>query len=315
MNLRSPSLLFSGLALAGFSAPAFAQDAIVPDDFATIQQAVLGAVDLDGSGTVEIFVRAGTYAENVLIQRSSLELAGEGAASTTIQGSGLGDALRVQDADFVTIKGFRVSNAGFGSAIELQRTDGCAISSCTAVGAQDGITANNSTNAQISSNECSGNAHSGIKLGRSSGNTVSLNDCHDNLSQGVDLAGSNGNVVSDNVLTGNGSNGLRVRFGTGNQILGNTSTGNLDNGFFMRRNVVGNVLMSNTASGNLSNGLRMRGTTANLITLNSFTGNVEFGVRRRNWTADDFDGAAGGVQDPAGDNDLSGNGKGPLRED
>lgn len=315
MNLRTSSLFLSGLALAGISSPALAQDAIVPDDFATIQQAVLGALDLDGNGTVEILVRAGTYTENVLIQRSSLELAGEGSASTTILGSGAGDGLRVQDASFVTIKGFRVTNAGFGSAIELQRTDGCSVSDCAATSARDGITANRTTNSQISSNECFGNTNSGIKLGRSSTNTVSLNDCHDNLGHGIDLAGANANVVSDNLLSANGGNGFRLRFGTGNQILGNTSTGNLDNGFFMRRNVIGNVMMSNVATGNLSNGLRTRSTTANLFTLNSFTGNAGYGIRRRSWNGDDFDGSMAGVQDPAGDNDLSGNGKGPLRED
>ena len=56
-----------------------AVDAIVPDDFATISAAVLGATDVDSSGVVEIMVRAGTYNENVRIERSDLALLGEDA--------------------------------------------------------------------------------------------------------------------------------------------------------------------------------------------------------------------------------------------
>lgn len=312
---KRPQALLAGVALMLASSGASAQDAIVPDDFMTIQSAVLGAIDMNGNGTVEIFVRAGVYPENVLIQRPNLELSGEAAATTTVQGSGGLDGIRVQDADFVTIQELTISNAGGQSAVELQRSQGCTVQSCVLTMGHDGLTLNNSSGAMISGNEAFGNTFSGIKLARSSSNTVVANDCHDNVGHGIDLAAASMNIVQANTLTANGGNGLRIRLSSGNQLISNVATANVDNGYLLRRSANSNMLLSNTASGNFSNGLRMRTTTGNVITLNSFTGNAEYGVRRRNWTADDFDGGLAGVQDPPGDNDLSGNGKGPLRED
>ena len=39
------------------------------------------------------------------------------------------------------------------------------------------------------------------------------------------------------------------------------------------------------------------------------------GVRREAWFNDDWDGSQAGVQNPPGNNDLSGNDDGPIRED
>ena len=58
----------------------------------------------------------------------------------------------------------------------------------------------------------------------------------------------------------------------------------------------------------------MEETASSLITGNRFTDNREWGIRRKDWQADDFSSAAG-VQSPPGDNDVSGNGNGGVRND
>ena len=81
---------------AGGSATA-AVDAVVPDDFETIQLALDSADDTDRDGFVHIFVRRGTYAENVLIQqRADVILEGQDPATTVIFGiAGLLEAITV----------------------------------------------------------------------------------------------------------------------------------------------------------------------------------------------------------------------------
>ena len=51
-----------------------------------------------------------------------------------------------------------------------------------------------------------------------------------------------------------------------------------------------------------------------LVTMNQLVNNTEWGIRRENGSNDDFS-SAPGIQRPAGDNNLSGNGNGPLRND
>lgn len=75
----------------------------VPDDYPTIQAAIIAA-----SPGNTVYVRAGTYYENVTINKS-LTLQGEDRNTTIIDGSGGGDVIYVT-ASYVTISGFKVSN-------------------------------------------------------------------------------------------------------------------------------------------------------------------------------------------------------------
>lgn len=57
-----------------------ARTIVVPDDYSTIQQAVDVAVNGD-----TVFVKAGTYLEEVVIQSKSISLIGEDASNTIIR--------------------------------------------------------------------------------------------------------------------------------------------------------------------------------------------------------------------------------------
>jgi parallel beta-helix repeat protein len=293
-STRAPAVracLFTGLVLIATSGAVRAQDAIVPDDFASIQAAVNGAVDTDGDGTVEILVRAGTYNENVLIQRRALALVGESAASTFIQGSGAVDAVCVERVQHVEIAGFTVSNHGTQDGIEFQRARNCSVHDCVLTDNRDGIVLNRNAGTSVFDNLAISNTDTGIKLAGSLNCQVFANTCRQNGSHGFRLQTSNGNVLSQNLSQANAEDGFRLEQSASNSLV------------------------ANTAVANLQSGLRMRGTSFNSITQNTLTQNGEWGIRRRNWNADDFDASLAGVQDPLGDNSVTGNQLGALRED
>lgn len=81
---------------------------IVPDDYPTIQEAINNANDGD-----TIFVRAGTYFENVVVNKS-VSLVGENLENTIIDGQRINTVIRIESVSYVTITNFTVKNgAGF----------------------------------------------------------------------------------------------------------------------------------------------------------------------------------------------------------
>jgi parallel beta-helix repeat protein len=290
-----------------------AQDAIVPDQFPTIQSALFAATDVDGDGTIEIFVRNGTYAENLLIQRSGLSLTGESAGGVVVQGTGGINTIRVQNANHVTISTLTVRNNMTSDGIEIQRSNAGTVSGVIVTNCLDGITVNNTIGGSIVGNECFANAHTGIKLGRSTQISISTNNCHNNTGHGIDIARSVANTLTLNACTANGDAGIRLGRSNQNTVDHNTCTLNLSNGLRMET-AVNNTVSQNTLSQNVEDGLRMVLTTTNVITGNTITNNGAFGVRRKDWNADDFS-AATGTQDAIGDNTVTGNVQGALRND
>jgi parallel beta-helix repeat protein len=81
---------------------------VVPSDFSTIQQAINAA----DPGDI-IFVKAGTYYENVVVNKS-ITLVGENKTTTIIDGNYIGNVILIT-AQNVTITGFTIRNSGSGS--------------------------------------------------------------------------------------------------------------------------------------------------------------------------------------------------------
>jgi len=79
---------------------------IVPDDYPSIQIAIDNANNGD-----KIFVRNGTYYENIIIGKSII-LKGENRETTIIDANGMGNVI-VLTADYTTISGFTITNSGF----------------------------------------------------------------------------------------------------------------------------------------------------------------------------------------------------------
>ena len=92
--------------------PAHAVDCTVPGSHTTIQDAV------DDASCTVVHVQAGTYVENVVINRD-LEIYGAGAGSTVIDGDGAGTAVRIESGATVVISQTTIQNgsANYGGGI------------------------------------------------------------------------------------------------------------------------------------------------------------------------------------------------------
>ena len=290
-----------------------AQDAIVPDDFGSISAAVAGAADNDGDGTVEIFVRAGSYSETLQITRSDLSLEGEDRNTTIIVGPGTRDTIQVR-AQRVSISGFTVTSGGTFDSIDINVSAQITIQDNVVTGGGSGVSVDRSQVVTVADNEAFGTTLEAINLDRCSRVNVLSNFVHDNQDEGITVDACQRSRVQGNVVTDNGGNGIRDRGSVQNSHVDNESLRNNDEGFIVEDSNALRIIR-NTASQNNENGIRMRNTRNTLVSANAFTNNGNYGVRREAWFNDDWNGSQSGVQNPPGNNDLSGNDDGPIRED
>jgi parallel beta-helix repeat protein len=314
MELRSITTGITALVAALlFVSAASAQDAIVPDDFGSIQAAVLGAGDTDGDGTVEIFVRNGTYNENLLIQRSNLELTGENPRQTVIQGAAAPPAVvYVQNASNVTIQGFKVQGGGAAAdGIQFTRVTDSLIFECWSRGNRDGFSLGRSDRNTVRRCLTENNAMEGVKLRLSNDCTVNKVVVRNNGEEGVQMTGTMRTVVQNCRLRGNFT-GYDVDRSQDCMVLGGFATGHVNSGVRIRESD-GTLVQGVRSDGN-ENGIRMEDSMNSLVTMNAFLNNREWGIRMENSTNDDFSSDAG-INPPPGDNDVSGNLFGPVRID
>jgi parallel beta-helix repeat protein len=313
--MTTQSILAAAIAATLSTAPivANAQDAIVPDDFGSISAAVAGAADSDGNGTVEIFVRAGSYSETFTITRSDLSLQGEDRDTTIILGPGTRDTIQVRGRR-VSISGFTVTSGGVFDSIDVNRSAQITVEDNVLTGGASGVSVDRTQVGSIADNEVFGTTQEAINLDRCSRINVLSNFVHDNQDEGITIDACQRSRIQANVVTDNGGNGIRDRGSVRNSHVANQSLRNNDEGFIVEdSNAL--RLVGNTASQNDENGIRMRNTRNTLVSTNAFTNNGNYGVRREASFNDDWDGSQAGVQNPPGNNDLSGNDDGPIRED
>lgn len=299
------------------TAGAFAQDAIVPDDFPTISNALTAAADTDGDGTLEILVRAGTYNENVRITRSDVVLEGE-ATRPTIQGTGGLDVLLVEaftgTLSNVTVRNFVVTGGLAFDGVEFRRVNNGLIENVEAFGNSDGLRLNGGSGCVVRNSSAHDNLQAGIRLSGQVSCTVTGNVTNANGHDGIDLSSGAQVTIAGNDSHHNGDRGVRARRAFDSTIQGNQLHDNVSDGCRFE-SVTRVQFVSNVCGANADNGLRTRRTLDCLVSLNQFASNNGFGVRIRDDINQDFDASQAGVQGPLGDNTFSGNGSGPVRVD
>lgn len=229
-----------------------AKTLVVPDQFATINQAIANAVAGD-----TIQVKSGTYYENLQVDKP-LTLQGQERQNTVIIGDGGLDrgALPVIElnSDNIKISGFTIKSQNYSTpnfyatGISVQR-DQCTIQ-----------------------NNIIENTYIGIFCPIQSSTLIKDNHIIGNLKDGIRFYGGSLNQVANNTITGNEGSGIAMN-GFQNIISNNNITANLRAvGYGGSYSVIyGNILSSNTESG-----LFLAGSN-NTISANEFTSN-KFGV-------------------------------------
>ena len=225
---RKTSLLVTAFAFAGLLTPAGANhgltrfvstDGIDSGDCLTNPcRTIQFAVDTANPGDV-IWVRPGTYNENLMITKPNLTLQGSGASSTIISGDRTANVVTVFGVTSFTIERFTVRNAGKSgavpgsAAIELNPNSGSAMGNWVVrrnilVGNGFGVALLNSLGggtALIQNNLIANNDFMGIINIGHPHVTVRNNTIADNGFIGYyEFVGAANNIVENNVVARNG---------------------------------------------------------------------------------------------------------------
>jgi parallel beta-helix repeat protein len=226
------------------------ESVVVPDDYATIQEAINNASDGD-----TILVAAGTYYEHVVVNKT-VTLIGEDVNTTIIDGSSTGHVVNVI-SDNVNITGFTVQHSGnvhmpaLEAGICLNRTTGCNISGNSVIeNGFAGISLLDSPHNLITGNNVSRSGWGGIHLMNSSRNTVSGNTLdsiglQQNWGGGINgHVTSNYNNIADNVIT-NCVYGMFYHASAYNSICRNNISAIVSVGIWLQDQVSHNVVAEN----------------------------------------------------------------------
>jgi parallel beta-helix repeat protein len=179
---------------------------VVPDDYATIQEAVHNSIDGD-----TVFVKSGTYNESVFIYKS-ISIVGEDEETTVIVGDYLlnGTVVLVSH-DHVNVTGFTIQSPNVTMSrrgIHLLDVYNCNISGNKIMYNHYGIWLYNASENTIVENTLRNNSY-GIQLEASMNNTLSRNLVEDNRA-GFVLTTSNGNRLFENYIINNAMYGIKL---------------------------------------------------------------------------------------------------------
>jgi nitrous oxidase accessory protein len=235
---------------------------VVPDDYASVQEAVDNAADGD-----VVLIKSGTYNGSVAIDKQ-IKLMGEDNTRTIIQGDWRlnGTVVLVEHDDIVveklTLKA--AYDAGpHGRGVHLLNVKGCNVSDCV-FASYVGVWLYEASDNTVENNKIDGTkAHMppviGIKLQKSDDNRIVGNNVIEyDYGFGISLESSDRNVLAENQLLNN-FNGILVNNSYNNSITDNTVTVTMS--VFLRP--TDDVMLG-------CYGIRLQGSSSNSITGNSF---------------------------------------------
>jgi parallel beta-helix repeat protein len=216
----------------------------VPDDYATIQEAVDAANEGD-----TVFARNGEYYENIAINKA-LSLIGEDRDTTIIDGSKSG-GYRVIDirADSVRVSGFTIQNGSHSNIMIWSNNNtitGNRISNNTWMG---GIYVQYGANNTIQNNIFNDNSHAiYLYWGTSVNNNVANNSIMNN-NVGIYVWYSKNNVIAENTLSNNHA-GMEFSWDSVNNTINSNLIVNNEYGIHFSACSGGNILRNNNMLSN-----------------------------------------------------------------
>ena len=172
---------------------------IVPDEYPTIQEAVNAASSGD-----TVYVRAGAYQENVVIDKT-LSLLGESRHNTIIDVGGKGTGIYAPSAPNLTIANFQIVHGNKSDShshgIQLTFSQNCSVLRCDVSGFFDGICGTFCDYSTFDSNIAIENQESGIRLDYATHNRIIHNNASFNGHSGIltDTSGLAGALAEDTI--------------------------------------------------------------------------------------------------------------------
>ncbi|MBN1784465.1 MAG: right-handed parallel beta-helix repeat-containing protein [Candidatus Bathyarchaeota archaeon] len=222
-----------------------AKTIVVPEDYATIQEAVDAASDGD-----TVFVKSGIYNESVSID-VAISLIGEDPATTTIIGDmRLSGTVVLIRHHYVNITGFTIQPSSYSwtrRGVHLLHVSYCNVFGNVILNNEEGIWVYGCSTINITGNTVSGNGP-GILLECSPANLICCNFLRNN-NLGVRFIASPNNTLCNNTIFNN-LHGLVVD-SDGNSILDNIIEHNRASGIELLG--VNNILKSNKLNNNTLN--------------------------------------------------------------
>ncbi|MFO7678020.1 MAG: NosD domain-containing protein [Thermoplasmatota archaeon] len=223
------------------------------------------AIDKASEGD-RIIVYAGTYNENIVINKTSLNVFGEDPTITIIEGTGVDNTVNItnQSVDF---SGFTIKNSGDSStnAVVYITANKCKIIDTIITGGNHGIYLNNCDHTTIYFNTIISNSGEGIYLYESSNNEITQNNINNN-ENGIFSYKSSNNVFYDNPsIRSNRVNGILLKeSSTYNTITSNNISKNSKNGVYLLDQCNYNKDISNNdIYENIDSGIRIENSSHN----------------------------------------------------
>ncbi|UCF08543.1 MAG: right-handed parallel beta-helix repeat-containing protein, partial [Thermoplasmata archaeon] len=232
-------------------------------------------------GTHNIEVEAGTYTENLVVNKA-IVLTGSGKTITVIDGGGSGDVVRIT-VGWVTVTGFKITNSGAGTddyGIELTGAQNCVVNNNELSGNKNDIFIDSTSwGNTISNNDIiSANNGFGVVIGTSSHDNIISGNTVENHYQGIrllDFSYSN-DIISINTIRNN-QIGIYLQDSDSNTISDNSIEDYTYYGIQLTSSSDGNYIWDNTLNslsvGSGDIGIYLSGSISNEISGNTISEN------------------------------------------
>jgi parallel beta-helix repeat protein len=234
--------------------------------YTSIQDAINFSSDGD-----TVFVYSGIYYENVLVDKT-INLTGEDRINTIINGSGIGDVVKVI-SNSVNISGFTLLNSGsdfWDAGIELFEVQNCQIYQLNVSHNICGAFLDSSHGNKIFEIDAYRNNWYGIFLLYSDDNNVIQNRIYSNTKDGIFIAGLYNNIIENLIIYND--NGILLQDSNQNNIIYNNINNNTRKGIDIGNSYYNN-LFHNKVTDNFE-GIRVSGSNSNNIMENNVKNNL-----------------------------------------